>query len=305
MEIQTSETIETLDKKEKDWQELRAELEEYKAIARERDESKKKHNELQITFKEEEIKHLKELYMAMVGQISPEVLATMNSDESKDAPSRTETQELCIAREPVDPPQTSQSASSYRTTIPEPSDTYMAPQFQESFNQIAKAAMNEINRTSGRTLGSAVTSQRTDRSSSNSERTSRAIVPAGPTRGEAALRSRVVDIRKHLAVRSFLLQVAAEHPRTCLIPSGSLHLIVGDRLGRDLNEIFVSGKTTVVSFGGVSVAQVIKMMESQNEDQLDTLIVMLGTNDISRAPVTPESRWEPLVVGLLNELKEK
>ena len=32
---------------------------------------------------------------------------------------------------------------------------------------------------------------------------------------------------------------------------------------------------------------------------------MLGTNDISRAPVTPESRWVPLVVCLLNELKEK
>ena len=35
MEIQTSETIEILDKKEKDWQELRAKLEENKAIARE------------------------------------------------------------------------------------------------------------------------------------------------------------------------------------------------------------------------------------------------------------------------------
>ena len=53
------------------------------------------------------------------------------------------------------------------------------------------------------------------------------------------------------------------------------------------------------------MAQVIKMMEYQNEDQVDTLIVMLGTNDISRAPVTPDSRWEPLVVCLLNELKEK
>ena len=89
------------------------------------------------------------------------------------------------------------------------------------------------------------------------------------------------------------------------IPSGNCHLIVGDSLVRDLNEIFVSGQTIVVSYGGASVVQVIKMMESQNEDQVDTLIVMLGTNDISRGPVTPESRWEPLVVCLLNELKEK
>ena len=37
-------------------------------------------------------------------------------------------------------------------------------------------------------------------------------------------------------------------------------------------------------FGGASVAQVIKMMEFQSEDHLDTLIIMLGTNDVSRAP---------------------
>ena len=67
MVIQSSETIETLDKKEKDWQELHAKLEEYKAIAREQDEWKKKFHELQITLKKEEINLLKELYMAKVG----------------------------------------------------------------------------------------------------------------------------------------------------------------------------------------------------------------------------------------------
>ena len=162
----------------------------------------------------------------------------MNSDGSKDARSLIKTQEMCVSREPVASPQTSQSASSYRNTITKPSDTYIAPHFHESFN---KLAMNEINRTSGRTLCRAVPSHHTDRSSSNSERTSRAIVPAGPTRGKTASRSCVVDIRKNLAVRNFFLQVAAEHPRACLngmswypavgnreIPSGNRHLIVGE-----------------------------------------------------------------------------
>ena len=107
-------------------------------------------------------------------------------------------------------------------------------------------------------------------------------------------------------------------PRACLndmswnpatndqvIPPGSRHLIIGDSLVRDLNEIFVYGQTTILSFGGASVAQVIKMMEFQSEDHLATLIIMLGTNDVSRAPVTPENKWEPLLVCLLNELKEK
>ena len=97
-----------------------------------------------------EIKHLEELYMAKV-EISPEVLETMNSDGSKDASSRTKTQVLCIHREPVAPTQTSQSASIHRNTILDPSDTYMAPQFQKSFNQVVRAAMNKINGTSGRT----------------------------------------------------------------------------------------------------------------------------------------------------------
>ena len=127
-----------------------------------------------------------------------------------------------------------------------------------------------------------------------------------------------MDIRKNLTVRNQFVQVAAEDPRACLngrgwipaisnqaIPLGSRHLVVGDSLVRDLDEIFVSGRTTVLSFGGTSVAQVIKMMEFQGEDHLDTLVIMLGTNDVSRAPVTPEGKWEPLLVCLLNELKEK
>ena len=119
-------------------------------------------------------------------------------------------------------------------------------------------------------------------------------------------------------VRNQFAHVATEHPRACLndmswnpatsnqaIPPGNRHLVIGDSLLRDLNEIFVHGQTTALSFGGASVAQVIKMMEFQGEDYLDTLVIMLGTNDVSRAPVTPEGKWEPLMVCLLNELKEK
>ena len=70
-----------------------------------------------------------------------------------------------------------------------------------------------------------------------------------------------MDVRKNLAVRNLFVQIAAEHPRACLndmswnpaisnqaIPLESRHLIVGDSLVRDLNEIFVSGQTTVLSF---------------------------------------------------------
>ena len=158
--------------------------------------------------------------------------------------------------------------------------------------------------------------QRFDHSSSSSERAPRTVVPAGTAHDGTIQRSRVVDIRKNLTVRNQFLQVDTEHPRPCLngmswnpaisnqaIPSGSRHLVIGDSLVRDLNEIFVNGQTTVLSFGGASLAQVIKMMEFQGEDHLDTLVIMLGTNDVSRAPVTPEGKCEPLLVCLLNELR--
>ena len=78
--------------------------------------------------------------MDRVSQVSPEVLATMNSSEaSRDTRPGTRTQELCAPREPEAPQQTSQSAPNLRNTIPDPLDTYLAPQFQESFHQVASS----------------------------------------------------------------------------------------------------------------------------------------------------------------------
>ena len=257
--------------------------------------------------------------MAKVSHVSQEVLATMKSSEgSRDTRPKTRVQELCTSRGPEAPQQTQQSAPSQRNTIADPSDTYLAPQFQESFNQVARATMDEITRTTGRTLGRIVPFQRRDHSSNSSERAPRILASSGTAHGVTFQKSRVVGFRKNLMARHQFTQVAAEHPRACLndmswnpatsdqvIPPGNRHLIIGDSLARDLNEIFVYDQTTALSFGGASVAQVIKLMEFQSEDYLDTLVIMLGTNNVSRAPVTPESKWEPLLVCLLNELKEK
>ena len=99
IEVQTSETIETLEKKERDQSELCAKIQEYRPIARERDEWKKKYEDLQVAYKEDEIKHLKELYMAKVSQVSQDVLATIKS--SQDPRRRAPRQEYrsCVHRE--------------------------------------------------------------------------------------------------------------------------------------------------------------------------------------------------------------
>ena len=111
IEIQTSETIGTLEKKERDQSELCAKFQECRAIAREKDKWKKKYEDLQVAYKENEIKHLKEMYMAKVSQVSQEVLATMKSSKgSRASRPRTRVQELCTPRGPEAPQQTQQSA---------------------------------------------------------------------------------------------------------------------------------------------------------------------------------------------------
>ena len=114
---------------------------------------------------------------------------------------KTRVQELCTSRGPEAPKQTQQSAPSQRNTIPDPSDTYLAPQFQESFNQVARATMDEINRTIGWTLGRIVPSQRRDHSSNKLERAPRTVASSGTAQGGTFQKFRVVDITKNLMAR--------------------------------------------------------------------------------------------------------
>ena len=288
-------------------------LNELQEKAKDCDEWKRKYGELQILFKEEEIKHLTELYNSRVSKLSPEVLAMINTETT----AKTKTQELYRPGE-VTAPQRVSSPSNARNKILDPSDTYLAPQFQTKVEQVAKAAIQEINRARDRSLGRIVSTQRADQSSIGKEKSVNPTEPAGLVPSGAKVRSRVVDIRKDLNARRTFVQVAAEHPRACLngmawnsavihqpVPRGTQHLIIRDSLVRDLKQILVGGRTTVISFRGASVAQVIKMMELQNEDRVDTLTVMIGTNEVPRNPVTPEAKWESLLICLLNKLKEK
>ena len=67
----------------------------------------------------------------------------------EDGQSRMKAQKLCVPRETMAPLQASQPATSSRNKLPDPSDNYMAPQFHEIFEQVARAAMNGNNGTSG------------------------------------------------------------------------------------------------------------------------------------------------------------
>ena len=302
IEIQTAETSETLEKRGRDWQELCAKLDDYKKKAKNCDEWKRKYDELLITLKEEKIRHLKEVYNARASKLSPDVLATMNPDTT----TKAKPQELYEPNRVAAPQRVSLRAISRNTTA-DPSDTYLVPQFQEIFDKVAEATMQEIHRAPDRSLGRIVPSLRAGQSPVRRESLTDPTEPAGPVPSETKMRSGVFDIRKDLNTRRTCVQVGAEHPRACLngmswnpafihqpVPTGR-HLIIGDSLVREMTRIFVVGQTNAIAFGGASVARVIKMMELQNDDRVVRLILMIGTNDVSRNPVTREEKWEPLV----------
>ena len=241
IDIQTTETIETLEKKERDQNKLCAKLQEYRTISRERDEWKKKFEDLQIAYKEEEIKHLKELYMARVSQVSPEVLATMNSRKHPGTHVTGRAQRNCAHREGPS------LLSRHHGLLPTQETRYQTPRILISLLSFKSHSIRWLEQQwmrstepLGRHWVRAIPSQHLDHSSSSSERAPRTVVLTGTVHDGTIQKSRVVDIRKNLTVRNHFLQVATEHPRACLngmswnpaisnqaIPSGSRHLVKG------------------------------------------------------------------------------
>ena len=133
---------------------------EYKEKAKDGDEWKRKYHELQIAFKEEEIKHLKELFNAKLSKLSPDVMAMMSPDTTIKA----KAQELYIPSDDVTAQQRMSSPSNARNTIPDPSDTYLAPHFEEKFEQVARTTMQETHRARERSLCGIIPSQRVGQS---------------------------------------------------------------------------------------------------------------------------------------------
>ena len=85
--------------------------------------AKKIYDDLLITLKKEEIRHLKEFYNTRMSKLSPDVLAMMNADTT----AKTKPQELCKPSDVVASPRVISLANA-RNTIPDPWDTYLAPQ---------------------------------------------------------------------------------------------------------------------------------------------------------------------------------
>ena len=124
--------------------------------------------------------------------------------------------------------------------------------------------------------------------------------------------SRVIDVQKNNQLKYSFRGVPDTDPRACFNrstwspavnmqqpPLGTSHLILGDRLVRVLQNLRTSWITTVIAFGAATIAQLFRMVELMNPGRILNVMILVGTNNISRSSDEEEAQWESMMVCLL------
>ena len=88
-------------------------------------------------------------------------------------------------------------------------------------------------------------------------------------------------------------------------PPGTSHLILGDSLVRVLSNLRTSWVTTVMDFVGATITQLYRMVELINPGRIPNVMILVGTNDISRGSDEQEALWESMMVCLFTTLWQK
>ena len=107
-------------------------------------------------------------------------------------------------------------------------------------------------------------------------------------------------------------------PRTCFnrstwspavymqqTPLRTSHLILGDSLVRVLQNLRTSWITTVIAFGGATMAQLFRMVELMTPGRIPNVMILVGTNNISRSSDEEEAQWESMMVCLYTTLWQR
>ena len=74
---------------------------------------------------------------------------------------------------------------------------------------------------------------------------------------------------------------------------------------RVLSNLRTSWVTTVMAFGGATIAQLYRMVEMMNPGRITNVMILVGTNDISRGSDEQEALWESMMVCLFTTLWQK
>ena len=224
-------------------------------------------------------------------------------------------------------------AETNRVTIPDPSDTLGDPVVEQTVRKLIETAGRLV--ANKNASGSGVTAPYGTIDDTGRVQLSQTVIRQGisnvtPLMGSSRIPerkvrkmpakkvSRVIDVQKNNQLKYNFTGVPETDPRACFNratwspavnlqqpPLGTSHLILGDSLVRVLSNLRTSWVTTVMAFGGATIAQLYRMVELMNPGKIPNVMILVGTNDISRGSDEQEALWESMMVFLFTTLWQK
>ena len=126
------------------------------------------------------------------------------------------------------------------------------------------------------------------------------------------------DIHKNSQVKNHFTEVPDTDVRACFNrstwippvnmqqpPLGTSHLILGDSLVRVIQNLRISWITTVTAFGGATKAQLYRMVELMTPGRIPGIMILIGTNNVSRSSDEEEAQWELMMICLFTTIWQK
>ena len=253
---------------------------------------------------------------------------------ARSIPRGQSTMELLTPREMSQTTETRLPTATDRVTIPDPSDTLGDPVVEQTVRKLIETAGRLV--ANKNAPGSGVTAPYGTIDNTGRVRLFQTVIRQGisdvtPLMGNskaperriqkmpAKKVSRVIDILKNSQLRYNFTGVPETDPRVCFNratwnpavnlqqpPLGTSHLILGgDSLVRVLSNLRTSWVTTVMAFGGATIAQLYRMVELMNPGRIPSVMIQIGTNNISRSSDEEEALWESMMVCLFTTLWQK
>ena len=236
---------------------------------------------------------------------------------ARDIPRGQSPMELLTPREMSQTTETRLPAETNRVTIPDPSDTLGDPVVEQTVRKLIETAPYGTIDDTGRVRLSQTVIRQGISDVTPLMGSSRA--PERRIRKMPAKKvSRIIDVQKNNQLKYNFTGVPETDPRACFNratwspavnlqqpPLGTSHLILGDNLVRVLSNLRTSWVTTVMAFGGATIAQLYRMVELMNPGRIPNVMFLVGTNDISRGSDEQEALWESMMVCLFTNLWQK
>ena len=242
--------------------------------------------------------------------------------------------ELLTPREMSQTTETRLPTTTGRVTIPDPSDTLGDPVVEQTVRKLIETAGRLV--ANKKAPGSGVTASYGTIDDTGRVRLSQSVMtrygvsdttpPMGSSKvPERRIRkmlakkvSSVIDAQKNNQLKYNFTGVPEADSRACFNratwnpavnlqqpPLGTSHLILGDSLVRVLSNLRTSSVTTVMACGGATIAQLFRMMELMNPGRIPNVMILVGTNNISRSSGEEEALWESMMVCLFTTLWQK